>query len=83
VPKDANYLGKYIDVQIKTAGKHFLMSEPIIDSIIVRPDNVPAPLSQGQVSGLCSSQPTQDKLGLEFESMLSPSILVCSLLSSE
>ena len=51
VPKDENLMGKMFEVDITSAGKHYLMAELVRDGQVRRPESVPAPLSKGQVSG--------------------------------
>ena len=46
-------MGKLIQVRIVSASKHSMKAELITDeSSAKRPENVPPPLSQGQVSGI-------------------------------
>ena len=52
VPKDDNLMGKMVDVEIVTSGKHYLIGRLLDDGTVRRPDTVPAPLSKGQVSGV-------------------------------
>ena len=52
VPKDESLMGKMVEVDIVSAGKHYLMARLVHDSFVRRPCNVPAPLTKGQVSGL-------------------------------
>lgn len=49
-------MGKVVEVKITSAGKHFLIGEPILEALLVQPTNVPQPLVKGQVSGLSSAQ---------------------------
>lgn len=52
VPKESELMGKCIDVRITEAGKHFMKAELATESRLRRPENVPPPMEQGQVSGV-------------------------------
>jgi len=56
IPKEEKFLGKVVEVKIASAGKHFLMGEPILEASLFQPTDVPQPLIKGQVSGLSSTQ---------------------------
>ena len=56
VPKDANLLGRMVDVDIVSTGKHYLMADLVKTGAPHRPESVPPPLQQGQVSGLPEAQ---------------------------
>ena len=43
-------MGKMVEVEIESAGKHYMHSQLVSEAR--RPENVPPPLKQGQVSGL-------------------------------
>ena len=45
-------LGKMVEVEIVTAGKHYLMGELVKEGVVQRPQTVPPPLEKGQVSGI-------------------------------
>ena len=57
VPKDDNLMGKMVEVDITSSGKHYLMSELVTETQVKRPENVPPPLKKGQVSGTTQVEP--------------------------
>jgi len=44
-------MGRMIEVDITSAGKHYLMSQLTLGGSVTRPSNVPPPLIKGRVSG--------------------------------
>jgi hypothetical protein len=61
VPKDCELMGKSVDVVITKAGKHFMKAELASNCNLRRPDNVPPPLSHGEVSG-ATTEPKVSRL---------------------
>ena len=45
-------MGHMVEVEILSAGKHFLKAEVLADKTARRPEMVPPPLVQGEVSGV-------------------------------
>ena len=56
MPKDVNLLGRMVEVDIVSTGKHFLMADLVKAGAGERPVSVPPPLQHGQVSGLSNPQ---------------------------
>lgn len=56
VPKDANLLGRMVEVDIVSTGKHYLMADLFKAGAVQRPVSVPPPLQHGQVSGVPAAQ---------------------------
>ena len=48
---DDNLMGKMIEVDIISAGKHYLIGTLASGGRVRRPENIPPPLSKGRVSG--------------------------------
>lgn len=51
VPKNPEFMGKMVEVDVYEAGKHFLKGQPASDARIFTP-SVTRPLAKGEVSGL-------------------------------
>lgn len=51
VPKLAGLMGKLVEVDITSSGKHYLMGSLVEGAEALRPTDVPLPLDKGQVSG--------------------------------
>ncbi|XP_005997355.1 threonylcarbamoyladenosine tRNA methylthiotransferase isoform X2 [Latimeria chalumnae] len=51
VPKNPNFMGKMIEVDIYEAGKHYLKGKPGADTKVYAP-SITKPLAKGEVSGL-------------------------------
>ena len=64
VPKDEMLLGKMVEVEIVSAGKHYLMGELVKEAKVQRPLDVPPPLEKGQVSGV---KVTEGEEGVQVE----------------
>ncbi|KAI0220405.1 Threonylcarbamoyladenosine tRNA methylthiotransferase [Lamellibrachia satsuma] len=62
VPKDANLLGRMVEVDIVSTGKHYLMADLFKTGAVQRPVSVPPPLQHGQVSGVPAAQTSKDVL---------------------
>lgn len=45
-------MGKKFSVEINESGKHYLKGVPIQESSITRPEGVPKPYKQGEITGL-------------------------------
>ena len=61
-------MGKLVQVRILSASKHSMKAELITDeSFAKRPENVPPPLSQGQVSGMHRSVSSPGSGWVPFE----------------
>jgi threonylcarbamoyladenosine tRNA methylthiotransferase CDKAL1 len=52
VPKEENYMGRLLEVDIVSAGKHYMKAEVVHEAEVRRPVDVPPPLPQGYVSGI-------------------------------
>ncbi|KAH3848933.1 hypothetical protein DPMN_091318 [Dreissena polymorpha] len=62
VPMDKNLMGKMVTVEITETGKHFMKCNLVEEGRARRPQDVPAPLPQGQVSGVNRTQVSSDLL---------------------
>lgn len=51
VPKNPEFKGKMIEVDIYESGKHFMRGRPVVDGRVVTP-SITQPLQRGEVSGL-------------------------------
>ncbi|XP_067393687.1 threonylcarbamoyladenosine tRNA methylthiotransferase [Emydura macquarii macquarii] len=51
VPKDPEFMGKMVEVDIYEAGKHFMKGQPVSDANVFTP-SITRPLAKGEVSGL-------------------------------
>uniref|UniRef100_A0A8C8TAX6 tRNA-t(6)A37 methylthiotransferase n=1 Tax=Peromyscus maniculatus bairdii TaxID=230844 RepID=A0A8C8TAX6_PERMB len=51
VPKNPEFMGKMVEVDIYESGKHFLKGQPVSDTKIYTP-SISKPLAKGEVSGL-------------------------------
>uniref|UniRef100_A0A8C2LR86 tRNA-t(6)A37 methylthiotransferase n=1 Tax=Cricetulus griseus TaxID=10029 RepID=A0A8C2LR86_CRIGR len=51
VPKNPEFMGKMVEVDIYESGKHFLKGQPVLDTKIYTP-SISKPLAKGEVSGL-------------------------------
>uniref|UniRef100_A0A8D0LC93 Uncharacterized protein n=1 Tax=Sphenodon punctatus TaxID=8508 RepID=A0A8D0LC93_SPHPU len=51
VPKNPEFMGKMVEVDIYEAGKHFMKGQPVSDANMYTP-SITRPLAKGQVSGL-------------------------------
>ncbi len=52
VPKDDDLMGKLVEVDIISTGKHYLMGRLVEKKDAHRPENVPPPLKKGEISGI-------------------------------
>ena len=52
VPQEEDFMGKMVEVDIISTGKHYLKGSVVREAGIERPDMVPPPLKQGAVSGM-------------------------------
>lgn len=51
VPKNPEFMGKMVEVDIFEAGKHFMRGQPVSDANVFTP-SITRPLAKGEVSGL-------------------------------
>uniref|UniRef100_A0A8C0GA67 tRNA-t(6)A37 methylthiotransferase n=1 Tax=Chelonoidis abingdonii TaxID=106734 RepID=A0A8C0GA67_CHEAB len=51
VPKDPEFMGKMVEVDIYEAGKHFMKGRPLSDANVFTP-SITRPLAKGEVSGI-------------------------------
>ncbi|KAM4689602.1 threonylcarbamoyladenosine tRNA methylthiotransferase [Discoglossus pictus] len=51
VPKEKEFMGKMVEVDIFESGKHFMKGQPVSDSKVYTP-SITKPLAKGEVSGL-------------------------------
>ena len=51
-------MGKKFTVRITETGKHYLKGAPVQQSAILRPNGVPQPHKQGEITGLSPCQST-------------------------
>nr|XP_006121897.1 threonylcarbamoyladenosine tRNA methylthiotransferase isoform X2 [Pelodiscus sinensis]XP_014428432.1 threonylcarbamoyladenosine tRNA methylthiotransferase isoform X2 [Pelodiscus sinensis]XP_025039775.1 threonylcarbamoyladenosine tRNA methylthiotransferase isoform X2 [Pelodiscus sinensis] len=51
VPKDPEFMGKMVEVDIYEAGKHFMKGRPVSDANVFTP-SITKPLEKGEVSGI-------------------------------
>lgn len=51
VPKNPEFMGKMVEVDIYEAGKHFMKGRPVSDANVFTP-SITRPLAKGQVSGI-------------------------------
>ncbi|XP_061449211.1 threonylcarbamoyladenosine tRNA methylthiotransferase isoform X2 [Rhineura floridana] len=51
VPKNPEFMGKMVEVDIFEAGKHFMRGQPVSDARVFTP-SITRPLAKGEVSGL-------------------------------
>ena len=67
VPKDENMMGKLVEVDIVSCGKHYMMGKLVNEKEPHRPENVPPPFRKGQVSGIPAQVcPIYDNIPLLF-----------------
>ena len=51
MPKNPEFMGKMVEVDIFEAGKHFMRGQPVSDANVFTP-SITRPLAKGEVSGL-------------------------------
>ncbi|XP_034618301.1 threonylcarbamoyladenosine tRNA methylthiotransferase isoform X2 [Trachemys scripta elegans] len=56
VPKDPEFMGKMVEVDIYEAGKHFMKGRPVSDANVFTP-SITRPLAKGEVSGITEVWP--------------------------
>lgn len=85
MPKNEDYLGKLVDVEIIETGKHYMRGRPI-DTSRPLPPSIAEPLARGAVSGLPGvsveemHQAKQDLVKQERYIILSFVLLISALL---
>nr|XP_033790450.1 threonylcarbamoyladenosine tRNA methylthiotransferase [Geotrypetes seraphini]XP_033790451.1 threonylcarbamoyladenosine tRNA methylthiotransferase [Geotrypetes seraphini]XP_033790452.1 threonylcarbamoyladenosine tRNA methylthiotransferase [Geotrypetes seraphini]XP_033790453.1 threonylcarbamoyladenosine tRNA methylthiotransferase [Geotrypetes seraphini]XP_033790454.1 threonylcarbamoyladenosine tRNA methylthiotransferase [Geotrypetes seraphini] len=80
VPKNSEFMGKMVEVDIYEAGKHFMKGQPTSNSRVYTP-SVTKPLAQGEVSGLTEEFRALMKSGLASKARTSVEIQKPSLCS--
>ncbi|EMP40410.1 CDK5 regulatory subunit-associated protein 1-like 1, partial [Chelonia mydas] len=55
VPKNPEFMGKMVEVDIYEAGKHFMKGRPVSDANVFTP-SITRPLAKGQVSGITEAR---------------------------
>lgn len=51
MPKNPQFMGRMVEVDIFEAGKHFMRGQPVSDASVFTP-SITRPLAKGEVSGL-------------------------------
>ncbi|XP_030408387.1 threonylcarbamoyladenosine tRNA methylthiotransferase isoform X2 [Gopherus evgoodei] len=81
VPKDPEFMGKMVEVDIYEAGKHFMKGRPLLDANVFTP-SITRPLAKGEVSGITEEFRYVLENGLNLKACPSPGIREKASLSS-
>ncbi|XP_065438040.1 threonylcarbamoyladenosine tRNA methylthiotransferase isoform X7 [Chrysemys picta bellii] len=81
VPKDPEFMGKMVEVDIYEAGKHFMKGRPVSDANVFTP-SITRPLAKGEVSGITEEFRYVLENGLNLKACPSPGIREKASLSS-
>ncbi|CAH1776155.1 unnamed protein product [Owenia fusiformis] len=81
VPKDEELLGKMFEVEITSAGKHYLFGKLVSSKdTAMRPETVPPPLKKGEISGIAQREESMDRFSARTFFNIAAVVLLVAIL---